>query len=78
MQEPKLPLTPRSKSVLAAAESEARRLDCSYVGTEHLLLGLLVEREGIAAEVLRTLGVADDAKAMIEKVIGSDSYRKRR
>jgi ATP-dependent Clp protease ATP-binding subunit ClpC len=54
---PDLPYTSRAKKVLELAMSEARELDHSYVGTEHLLLGLLREEKGIAAQVLRALGV---------------------
>lgn len=50
-------LTPRSKKVIEHAVDEARRLDHHFIGTEHLLLGLLREREGIAAYVLDSLGV---------------------
>jgi len=50
-------LTPRAKKVLEFAVDEARRLGHHYVGTEHLLLGLVREREGIAAGVLERLGV---------------------
>ena len=52
-----LPYTTRAKKVLEYAMMEARELDHSYVGTEHLLLGLLRERKGIAVEVLRSFGV---------------------
>ena len=50
-------LTPRAKSVIELAVDEARRLNHSYIGTEHLLLGLVREGEGIAAGVLESLGV---------------------
>ncbi len=50
-------LTPRAKKVLEYAVDEARRLGHHYVGTEHLLLGLVREREGIAAGVLERLGI---------------------
>ncbi len=52
-----IPFTPRAKKVLALSASEARSLGHSYVGTEHILLGLLHEGEGIAARVLKNLGV---------------------
>ena len=50
-------LTPRSKKVIELAVDEARSLNHHYIGTEHLLLGLLREGEGIAAGVLESLGV---------------------
>lgn len=52
-----IPFTPRSKKVLQLAMSEAQALSHTYVGTEHILLGLLREGEGVAAQVLRNLGV---------------------
>jgi ATP-dependent Clp protease ATP-binding subunit ClpC len=58
---PDLPYTSRAKKVLELAMSEARELNHSYVGTEHLLLGLLREEKGIAAQVLTESGVNLDA-----------------
>jgi ATP-dependent Clp protease ATP-binding subunit ClpC len=52
-----LPLTPRVKKVLQLAQKEAKVLNHTYVGTEHILLGLLREGEGVAAQVLRSLDV---------------------
>ena len=52
----KLPQTPRAKKVIEYAMEEARNLNHNYVGTEHLLLGLLREQEGVAAQVLMNLG----------------------
>ncbi len=52
-----IPYTPRVKKVLALANKEAKSLNHSYVGTEHLLLGLLREGEGVAARVLKSLDV---------------------
>lgn len=60
-----VPFTPRVKKVLALAGSEARALNHSYVGTEHILLGLLREGEGVAARVLKNLQV-DLEKTRIE------------
>jgi len=60
-------LTPRAKKVLELAFDEARRLGHNYVGTEHLLLGLLREGEGVAAQVLTSLGV--DINLLRQKVI---------
>ena len=53
-------LTPRAKKVIELAVDEARRLNHTYVGTEHLLLGLLREGEGVAGGVLESLGVSLD------------------
>jgi ATP-dependent Clp protease ATP-binding subunit ClpC len=62
-----LPYTSRAKKVLELAMSQARHLHHSYVGTEHLLLGLLDERKGIAAQVLAEVGVTLE-KASVETV----------
>jgi len=53
----KLPQTPRAKKVIEYAIEEARQLNHNYVGTEHLLLGLLREQDGVAAQVLMNLGL---------------------
>ncbi len=55
------PLTPRVKRVLSLAAKEARALNYNYIGTEHLLLGLLREGDGVAARILRGLNVDADA-----------------
>ncbi|MGI9189933.1 MAG: ATP-dependent Clp protease ATP-binding subunit [Longimicrobiaceae bacterium] len=68
-----LPYTSRAKKVLEFAMAEARELNHSYVGTEHLLLGLLREEKGIAADVLGKLGVTlEDARRETRKLLGSD------
>jgi ATP-dependent Clp protease ATP-binding subunit ClpC len=56
----KLSLTPRTKRVIELAVDEARRLGHHYIGTEHLLLGLVRAGEGVAVDVLRSLGVGLD------------------
>jgi len=56
----KLSLTPRTKRVIELAVDEARRLGHHYIGTEHLLLGLVRAGEGVAVDVLRGLGVSLD------------------
>ncbi len=53
----KLPQTPRAKKVIEYSMEEARHLSHNYVGTEHILLGLLREQEGVAAQVLMNLGL---------------------
>jgi ATP-dependent Clp protease ATP-binding subunit ClpC len=65
-------LTPRAKKVIELAVDEARRLNHSYIGTEHLLLGLLREREGSAAGVLESLGVTlDRVLAEVNKLLSA-------
>jgi len=56
--EGKLPQTPRAKQVIQYAMEEARSLNHDYVGTEHLLLGLIREEEGVASQVFKNLGLA--------------------
>jgi ATP-dependent Clp protease ATP-binding subunit ClpC len=63
--------TKRARRVLTYAQEEATRLNHSYIGTEHLLLGLLREEEGLAAKVLRELGVEQNrVRRMIEDIVG--------
>ncbi|MDP1860444.1 MAG: ATP-dependent Clp protease ATP-binding subunit [Gemmatimonadaceae bacterium] len=70
---PDLPYTSRAKKVLELAMSEARELNHSYVGTEHLLLGLLREEKGIAASVLTDAGVnLDAARAETLRLLGTE------
>jgi ATP-dependent Clp protease ATP-binding subunit ClpC len=52
-----IPFTPRAKKVIELALEEARNLNHNYIGTEHLLLGLLREDEGVAAQILKNLGL---------------------
>ncbi|MDT8435275.1 MAG: ATP-dependent Clp protease ATP-binding subunit [Gemmatimonadota bacterium] len=66
-----LPYTTRAKKVLEYAIQESRELNHSYVGTEHLLLGLLREERGLGAKVLGELGVGkDEARAEMLKLLG--------
>ncbi|HPP51734.1 MAG TPA: ATP-dependent Clp protease ATP-binding subunit, partial [Thermoguttaceae bacterium] len=70
----KLPHTPRAKKVLEYAVEEARNLNHNYVGTEHLLLGLLREQEGVAAQVLMNLGVRlEDVREEVLNLLGHGS-----
>jgi ATP-dependent Clp protease ATP-binding subunit ClpC len=75
-----IPYTPRVKKVLALASKEAKALNHSYVGTEHILLGLLREGEGVAAQVLRNLDVnLDKTRSEILKELDPNfSSQKRR
>ncbi|MBP9898812.1 MAG: ATP-dependent Clp protease ATP-binding subunit, partial [Gemmatimonadales bacterium] len=70
---PELPYTSRAKKVLELAMVEARELNHSYVGTEHLLLGLLKEEKGIAAQVLTDAGISlEQARSETLRLLGSD------
>src|SRR5439155_16416013 len=73
----KLSQTPRAKKAIECAIEEARRLDHNYVGTEHLLLGLLREEEGVAARVLVNLGLKlEDVREEVLNLLGLDPERK--
>ncbi len=68
---PDLPYTSRAKKVLELAMNEARDLNHSYVGTEHLLLGLLREERGIAAQLLVDAGITlDAARERVLEILG--------
>ncbi len=68
----KLPQTPRAKKVIEYAIEEARSLNHNYVGTEHILLGLLRESEGIAAQVLMNLGMKlEDVRQEVLNLLGA-------
>jgi len=70
----KLPQTPRAKKVIEYAMEEARNLNHNYVGTEHLLLGLLREQEGVAAQVLMNLGLKlEDVRDEVLTLLGGTS-----
>jgi ATP-dependent Clp protease ATP-binding subunit ClpC len=63
--------TGRARHVVVLAQDEARALRHNYIGTEHLLLGLLREEEGLAARVLDSLGITvDDARAQVASIVG--------
>ncbi|MCL6636161.1 MAG: ATP-dependent Clp protease ATP-binding subunit ClpC, partial [Peptococcaceae bacterium] len=66
-----IPLTPRAKRVLELAVDEARRMGHNYVGTEHLLLGLIREGEGVAARALASLGAdLNKVRSVIMQMLG--------
>ncbi|MBI4879662.1 MAG: ATP-dependent Clp protease ATP-binding subunit [Planctomycetes bacterium] len=68
-----LPFTPRAKKVLELSVEEASQLGHNYIGTEHLLLGLIKENEGIAARVLTNLGVKlEDVREEVLEFLGAD------
>nr|MBP8300040.1 AAA family ATPase [Planctomycetota bacterium] len=67
-----LPFTPRAKKVLELSMEEASQLAHNYIGTEHLLLGLIRENEGIAAQVLMNLGVKlDEVREEVLEFLGA-------
>lgn len=66
-----IPFTPRAKRVLELSWDEARQLGHNYIGTEHLLLGLIREGEGVAARVLENLGVdLNKVRSNVVKMLG--------
>ena len=68
-----LPFTPRAKKVLELSMEEAGNLGHNYIGTEHLLLGLIKENEGIAAKVLTNLGVKlEDVREEVLEFLGAE------
>ncbi len=70
----KLPQTPRAKKVIEYAIEEARNLGHNYVGTEHLLLGLLREQDGVAAQVLVNLGLKlEEVREEVLNLLGANS-----
>ncbi len=63
--------TDRARRVIVLAQEEARMLDHNYIGTEHLLLGLIHEGRGVAARALESLGVSlEDVRRNVEEMIG--------
>ena len=70
----KLPQTPRAKKVIEYSMEEARNLNHNYVGTEHLLLGLLREHEGVASQVLMNLGLKlEEVREEVLGILGHNS-----
>ena len=66
--------TDRARRVVVLAQEEARLLNHNYIGTEHILLGMLSEPEGVAGETLRSMGVSLDAvRHEVEEIIGRGS-----
>jgi ATP-dependent Clp protease ATP-binding subunit ClpC len=74
----KLPQTPRAKKVIEYAIEEARNLNHNYVGTEHLLLGLLREHDGVAAQVLMNLGLKlEEVREEVLNLLGAGGDQER-
>jgi len=67
--------TDRARRVVVMAQEEARMLNHSFIGTEHILLGLIREGEGVAAEALESLGISLDAvRQQVEEIIGRGQH----
>jgi ATP-dependent Clp protease ATP-binding subunit ClpA len=63
--------TDRARRVVVLAQEEARMLNHNYIGTEHILLGLIHEGQGVAAKALEDLGISlEDARGLVEQIIG--------
>ena len=63
--------TDRSRRVVVLAQEEARMLNHEYVGTEHILLGLIREDGGVAARALESLGISEEeARQQVEEIVG--------
>jgi ATP-dependent Clp protease ATP-binding subunit ClpA len=70
-----IPFTPRAKKVLELSLREARRLGHDHIGTEHLLLGLIREGEGVANQIMARHGaVPDEARRRVIEVIGGGDF----
>src|SRR5699024_1232323 len=68
--------TPRAKKVVELSQDEARKLSHPYVGTEHILLGLIREGEGVAARVLHNLDVSlNKARQQVMQLLGSSDTK---
>src|SRR5690625_7458636 len=63
--------TDRARRVIVLAQEEARMLNHNYIGTEHILLGLIQEGEGVAAKALESMGISlEDVRGEVEAIIG--------
>ncbi len=70
-----IPFTPRAKKVLELSLREALQMGHNYIGTEHILLGLLREGEGVAARVLNSMGITlDNVKEKVKELLNKQSY----
>jgi methylenetetrahydrofolate dehydrogenase (NADP+)/methenyltetrahydrofolate cyclohydrolase len=71
-------LSPRAKKVVELAVDEARQLKHPYIGTEHILLGLVLEEGGIGGQILRTLGITmNSARAEVKRLVAGGAREKR-
>jgi dihydroneopterin aldolase len=75
--DPHAPFTPRSKKVLELALREAMRLGHNYIGSEHILLGLVRENEGVASQILSSMGVeADEVRRELVRMLPGEAGRR--
>jgi ATP-dependent Clp protease ATP-binding subunit ClpC len=68
-------LTPRACRVLDIARRQGERFGHSHIGTEHLLLALVLEGDGVAAQVLREVGASERIRERLETFLDSDTYK---
>ena len=69
--------TDRARRVVVLAQEEARMLNHNYIGTEHILLGLIHEGEGVAAKAMEGMGISLEAvRAQVEEIIGQGQRTK--
>jgi ATP-dependent Clp protease ATP-binding subunit ClpA len=77
MAEPDLPLTQRARHTLRDPDRIAREWGHAYVGTEHLMLALLADPNGIGGGTVHRLGSAEAVRAELERILGSEGYSRR-
>lgn len=75
MNEPSPAFTPRLQRTMTRAAGLARARGHEYLGTEHVILALIDDPNGIAGRVLRQLGYADAVRAEVTRIIESDGYK---
>jgi ATP-dependent Clp protease ATP-binding subunit ClpC len=67
-------LTPRARQVIVIANQEGERFGHTHIGTEHLLLALVVEGQGVAAQLLKEARVSEQIRQRLEGLLSSESY----
>jgi ATP-dependent Clp protease ATP-binding subunit ClpC len=72
----RLPRTPRLTRIDKSAEAIADELGHTYVGTEHMLLALVADGDGIAGRVLADLGVVEEVRARLREIMASPGYQR--
>lgn len=76
LREPLTALTPRMREILLSAHQEARRRGHRHIGTEHVFLATLLDRESVPAQLMRQLGTRDSAIEQLQNLLVSDEYNK--